>query len=128
MREHFTISTTVVSPTGIKLGICVYQVNIEGGIIDILNFDKGIDSTRKSVERVIEDYIISRCQPSQHSKDPVTPLEKEIAIIKLEDRRQNLGLMNVAHLSHNERIESQAKYRLEVMAINEEITRIRSLP
>jgi hypothetical protein len=56
----------------------------------------------------------------------MTPLEREIEIIKLEESKKHLGMGNVAQLSYEDRIVSMAQYRLNVREIDNQITNLRN--
>lgn len=51
----------------------------------------------------------------------MSQLEKEIEIIKLQDRRKHLGMMNIAHLSYDEQVMARAQYRVDVQEIDRQI-------
>lgn len=57
----------------------------------------------------------------------MSPLEREIEIIKLEDQRMALGGYCISHhLPYEERVVAQAKYRLAVKEIDQQIRELRS--
>jgi hypothetical protein len=56
----------------------------------------------------------------------MTPLKREIEIIRLEERRSHMGMGNIAQLSSEDRLTAQAQYRLDVKEINNQIAVLRA--
>ena len=57
----------------------------------------------------------------------MSPLEKEIEIIKLEDQKQALGMATIQGQTYEEQVASRAQYRLDIMEINKKITALKEV-
>lgn len=56
----------------------------------------------------------------------MTEIQREIEIVKLEDKKQFLGMTNVAQLTYDEQVHSRAKHRLDCSRIDEQIRDLRA--
>lgn len=56
----------------------------------------------------------------------MTPLEREMKIIELQDYRDRLGMANIANLSYDEQVKARAQYRLNVKEIDRQIRELES--
>lgn len=56
----------------------------------------------------------------------MTRTEKELEIIKLEDYRARLGMMNIAYLDYDEQVKARAEYQIKMQDIDQKIRELRS--